>query len=239
MTFHIDPEGVINMLDALLSKLERRGISRADLKRDWKLPPNWVSYFRIALSGLPMILLLSAPDDIGARWVVFWLFIGLGASDGIDGWLARMNDRRWASEWGAFIDPIGDKLLVAFTLVGILAVFWDHPMGWLLCLLVWLILAREFVLTAQIRLSQAGITKPTFLGKMKTVAQIAMIVFWLLPLELLDGAFIAISMMVALIFTVLSWIEYHSEFVLKPKREALRKASTSTIENPSGESISP
>ena len=235
MTFHIDPEGVINMLDALLDRLERRGISRADLKRDWKLPPNWVSYFRIVLSGLPMILLLSAPDNIVVRWWVLVLFAVLGLSDGIDGWLARRNKRRWASEWGAFIDPIGDKLLVAFTLVGVLAVFWDHSMGWLLCLLVWLILAREFVLTAQIRLSQKGITKPTFLGKMKTVTQIAMIIAWLVPFEFLDGALIAISMMMALIFTILSWIEYYNEFVLRPRRETLRKASIPTVQSPLGE----
>lgn len=204
--------------NTLLDKLEKRGISRTQLKRDWKLIPNWVSYFRIALSPVSMVLLLAVPHSDTARWWAFWLFVGLAASDWVDGMLARLRNRRWASAWGALIDPIGDKLLVAFTLVGVLGAYWDGRFGMFLCVLVWLILAREFIITAQIRVAFIGVARPTFLGKAKTAAQMTMLALLLFPVELLSGGLLAISMMVTLILTVTSWDEYYVLYVRQSHR---------------------
>ena len=199
--------------NTLLDMIERRGISRADLKRDWSLIPNWISYIRILLSPVPMVLLLVAPGDMTARWWAFGLFVGLAATDWLDGVLARARNRRWASEWGALIDPVGDKFLVAFTLVGVLWAFCGHRTGMFLSLLVLLILAREFIVTAQIRRAYKGVAKPTLLGKAKTATQMVMIALWVLPVEILDGGLVAIAMMLTLITTVASWDEYHALYV--------------------------
>ena len=70
--------------------------------------PNAISIMRITLI-LP-ILVLFVNDEFG--WALA-LFIIAGLSDGIDGYIAKKYD--WDTRLGAFLDPAGDKLLVAWS----------------------------------------------------------------------------------------------------------------------------
>ena len=81
--------------------------------------PNAISIMRIALI-LP-ILLLFVQGEFG--WAL-GLFILAGISDGLDGYLAK--NYGWQSRLGGFLDPAGDKLLVAWSF-GTLAFLGNIP----------------------------------------------------------------------------------------------------------------
>ncbi len=81
----------------------------------WALAANSLTIARIALA--PVLAQLVATRN--PWWVTFWMGWLLGATDVIDGSLAR---RATPTRLGAFLDPLADKvvvLLVGFTLVGI------------------------------------------------------------------------------------------------------------------------
>lgn len=67
--------------------------------------PNLISCARLALAPLAVMLILSW------RWAeALAVFAVAGASDGLDGFLARRFD--WSSELGAFLDAAADKALL-------------------------------------------------------------------------------------------------------------------------------
>lgn len=81
----------------------------------WALAANSLTIARIALA--PVLAELVATRN--PWWLTFWMGWLLGATDVIDGSLAR---RATPTRLGAFLDPLADKvvvLLVGFTLVGI------------------------------------------------------------------------------------------------------------------------
>lgn len=74
--------------------------------------PNIISFVRIAL--VPVFLwLLLGPDEIAAAG---WLLGLIGATDWVDGYLARRLDQ--VSELGKLLDPVADRLAVAAALIG-------------------------------------------------------------------------------------------------------------------------
>ncbi len=79
-------------------------------------PANALTMVRLAAApAYALLLALTGPDS----WLLFVLWVGLAASDSLDGHLAR---RHGATRSGAFLDPLADKFLVLgalFALVGI------------------------------------------------------------------------------------------------------------------------
>lgn len=138
--------------------------------RVWTVP-NVISFAR--LLGVPVFLWLVLVPH--ADTAAFVLLVVAGASDWVDGYLARRLDQR--SELGVLLDPIADRLYIAATLIG-LAVRSIIP-WWLVGLLV----ARElFLLTLLPRLRRHGrVALPvTYVGKAATFC-----LLWGFPLLLL------------------------------------------------------
>ncbi|MGY4893638.1 MAG: CDP-alcohol phosphatidyltransferase family protein [Candidatus Saccharimonadota bacterium] len=181
------------------------------MKQNWRTWPNLFSSLRIALSWLPAYLLVTGSQDATLRWWALIIFVLIAATDGVDGWLARKLNQ--TSEWGMFIDPIGDKLLVGFAFIALYAVNWGEPSGPFLAVTLWVMFAREFILAAQIRIVQGGIVPPTLIGKFKTVVQFATVFIWMAPVfddnMLLRGCSIGMAFGV----TIISWVEYHQRYV--------------------------
>ena len=130
--------------------------------------PNAISIMRIALI-LP-ILMLFVHDEFG--WAL-GLFAVAGLSDGIDGWLAKKYG--WQSRLGAFLDPAGDKLLVAWSF-GTLA-YLGHIPVWLAVIVILrdvVIVAGSFMYHYLVRRLEG---EPTRISKLNTGLEIAYLIF--------------------------------------------------------------
>src|SRR4051812_18538765 len=77
--------------------------------------PNLVSIVRLLCIPLFLWLLLGS-DHVA---VAAWLLAGLGATDWIDGYLARHLHQ--GSELGKILDPTADRLLLLAATLGIIA----------------------------------------------------------------------------------------------------------------------
>ena len=78
--------------------------------------PNLISVGRLACIPVFLWLLFSVQD----RWAAALLLGALGATDWIDGYIARRFDQ--VSELGKILDPTADRLML---LVGIFAIWID------------------------------------------------------------------------------------------------------------------
>jgi cardiolipin synthase len=130
--------------------------------------PNAVSIMRIALI-LP-ILWLFVSDEFG--WALA-LFVVAGLSDGIDGYLAK--NFGWQSRLGGFLDPAGDKLLVAWSF-GTLAYLGYVPV-WLAVIVILrdiVIVAGSFMYHYLVRRLEG---EPTRISKLNTGLEFAYLIF--------------------------------------------------------------
>lgn len=125
--------------------------------------PNFVTLFRMAITPF-FVLAVNDHDFQLALWI---LIIG-GATDAVDGWLARTLHSR--SVVGEFLDPIADKLMLTVAYVTL-----TIPQGQQVVIPLWLaILAlfRDFliVLVAVILYAVEGVHRfpPSILGKATT-----------------------------------------------------------------------
>src|SRR5690625_2676703 len=109
------------------------------------------------------------------------LFAVALATDWLDGWLAR----RWnqTSAFGAFLDPVADKLIVCSVLV--MLVYRDPH--WYVSLCATIIVGRELTVSAlrewMAELGERGVVAVDKLGKYKTAIQMSAIVIMLAKLS--------------------------------------------------------
>ncbi len=148
-----------------LSSIEMRG-------RNWTLP-NVLTYGRVV--AVPVVAgLLLASDAFWLRWTALAVFILAGITDFFDGYLARAWSQQ--SALGRMLDPIADKLLVAATLMVLVA---DRTLaGWSLWAAI-VILCRE-ILVSGLReyLSDLRVSVPVSrVAKYKTTLQLVAIGF--------------------------------------------------------------
>jgi CDP-diacylglycerol--glycerol-3-phosphate 3-phosphatidyltransferase/cardiolipin synthase len=143
--------------------------------------PTILTLGRVAV--IPLVLALFYIDWAPARHVAAALFIVAALTDWLDGYLARLWKQ--TSNFGAFLDPVADKLLVAVALVMLLRFGPQKP---LLSLLVAVIIGREITISALrewlAELGQRGRVSVGLLGKLKTVSQMTAIglMLWETPL---------------------------------------------------------
>jgi CDP-diacylglycerol--glycerol-3-phosphate 3-phosphatidyltransferase len=135
--------------------------------------PNSVTVARVFM--VPLFVALSYHDSTTAAVWAFVVFLIASISDFVDGYLARRNGTE--SRLGQFLDPLADKLLVGAALV-VLVDTRDFPLWAAL-----LIAAREIaVQLLRTGVVQRGGTLPaSSAAKLKTMLQILMVGWWLLP----------------------------------------------------------
>jgi CDP-diacylglycerol--glycerol-3-phosphate 3-phosphatidyltransferase len=97
------------------------------------------------------------------------VFVLASFTDALDGWIARR--RRSETNFGRLMDPLADKLLVTSALVSLVAL--DRLQAWV----AMVIIAREFAVTGlrQLAMEHGEVIPASQWGKLKTVAQIAMV----------------------------------------------------------------
>ena len=89
------------------------------LKRDIFTVPNLITLLRLFCLPVFLWLLFSVKD----RGAAAWLLGGLGATDWVDGWVARRFNQR--SDFGAIFDPAVDRGLF---IVAVIAILIDQSM---------------------------------------------------------------------------------------------------------------
>ena len=135
--------------------------------------PNLFTLFRMAL--IPVVVALYFIPVAGVYVTAVFLLAGL--TDWLDGYLARRLDQ--TSEFGAFLDPVADKLVVAVVLVLLVSdgdVLARVVSQKLFIVAVAVIMGREIAVSALREwVAQSGI-QPSIavstLGKVKTTVQI-------------------------------------------------------------------
>jgi len=138
--------------------------------------PTKLTLLRIMM--IPVFILLFYIPLFGLKnYLLTGLFILAGLTDWFDGYLARRMGMQ--SDFGAFLDPVADKLMVSMVLVLLVSV---HP-GWLLALPATIIIGRELTISA-VREWMANVGERTkvavsIIGKFKTTAQMIAIGFLL------------------------------------------------------------
>ena len=169
--------------------------------------PTWLTLLRIAL--LPVIVVVFYVDAPWARPLSCLIFSVAGITDWLDGHLAR----RWnvESRFGAFLDPVADKLMVATVLI-LIVEFDASP--WLTVPAI-VIIGREITISAlrewMASVGQRGKVAVGWVGKVKTTAQIIALGMLLylhdflgLPIYLMGMA----ALYVATLLTIWSMVGY-------------------------------
>ena len=140
--------------------------------------PNTLTMLRIMLIPVFVGIFYMPTDTIPAHWVnvsATLVFALAAFTDWLDGYLARMLDQ--TSAFGAFLDPVADKLMVAAALI-VLVEF--ERVGAIIALII---IGREIAISAlrewMAGVGERGSVAVVMLGKIKTAAQMLAIPFLL------------------------------------------------------------
>ena len=158
--------------------------------------PNAITVLR-ALLVAPFVLALLN----GRTGLALVVFLVAGASDGLDGYLAKHYG--WQSRVGAILDPLADKVLLVSAYL---------TLAWVGLLPAWLaavVVARDVIIVLGALIYHAAIApydlRPSASSKLNTLAQLLLVVlvvldsgWWALPTPLL-------SMMVYVVLVTTVW----------------------------------
>jgi len=168
--------------------------------------PNYLTWIRIIL--IPLLVFVFLMFEY-SRPLCGIIFAVAALTDILDGYLAR----RWnqTSKFGAFLDPVADKLLVGTALI--LLVYYEPSLWMVLCAII--IIGREITVSA-LREWLAGegkseAVKVQSIGKIKTIFQMGAIFALLYQKPLLDLPTYEIgrySLIFAAILTIISMSIY-------------------------------
>lgn len=192
-------------------------------KRGIWTPSNIITMVRILLVPVFVAVLLAPwPQWFGLdlvlheslkRFIAAIVFVFISGTDWLDGYLAR--SRGEVTDFGKFMDPLADKILVAAALISLVEL--DALPTWV----VLIILAREFIVSGvrMMAASKGVVIAASMLGKFKTVFQMAAIVLFVIKDSHADDSIQAairdplwdiswIVMAIALALTVISLVDY-------------------------------
>ena len=152
--------------------------------------------------GYGLLVLFLAPEPMN-RYIAVIIFIVASLTDMLDGKIARKYNM--VSNFGKFMDPLADKLLVMSALVSMVAL--KDLAAWV----VIVILAREFAITGFRTLAMEAniVMAASWWGKVKTTTQMIMI-----PVLLLNLPFACMPVLekllviLAVFFTIFSGADY-------------------------------
>lgn len=140
--------------------------------------PNVLTLLRIGLIPV-FVLVYWLPYSWAPIWAA-WVFIIAGVTDWLDGYLARRLEQ--ASPFGAFLDPVADKLIVATALVLLVGDPKVHASVFsstLFAVTAAVIIGREITVSAlrewMAELGERASVAVSVIGKLKTLLQIVAI----------------------------------------------------------------
>lgn len=169
--------------------------------------PTWLTLARIAL--IPVLVVVYYLDNRWSNAAATAVFVAAAVTDWLDGWVARRY--RLFSKFGAFLDPVADKLMVSTALV---ITVQHHHTVWM-ALWASVIIGREIAVSAlrewMAELGQRAKVAVAMVGKIKTTVQMVALAFLLYREPLLGVPVFQIGewlLAVAAILTLWSGFEY-------------------------------
>ena len=159
--------------------------------------PNKLTIIRILMVPVFILFLLT---ELGGRFnhlITLVLFVAASLTDLLDGYLARKNNL--VTNFGKFMDPLADKLLVCSALICFAAT--RQLPAWM----VIVIIAREFIISGfRLIASDEGVViAASYWGKIKTVVQITMIIA-----VIIEFPYAMVIAGAAVILTIVSLVDY-------------------------------
>lgn len=184
--------------------------------------PNTLTVGRIFLVPLLVVVLLTKFDGWQlygvSKEIIGAAIFGIASiTDFLDGYLARRRGQ--ITEFGQWMDPLADKLLVTAALISLVQM--DLAPAWMVAV----ILGREFAVTVLRSIAHArGHALPASpLGKIKLVAQVVAILVLILGKGHMQGFFVVgqIALWVATITALISAFDYYRRFPqARPDRQS-------------------
>ncbi len=170
-----------------------------------------LTVFRVLL--IPLYLLIYFMDFPFSNWVAWGIFSIASITDFFDGHIARKYNQ--SSKFGALLDPVADKLLIAVVLISLLAQHSQGLEGVFIMLCTVIIIGREIVISA-LREFMAGLdirnaVAVQYIGKVKTTVQIFALGFlivydktWFIPTKQIGW----LLLFIAAVLTIWSMLDY-------------------------------
>jgi len=168
--------------------------------------PTLLTLFRVVL--IPFFVLAFYLPFEWAPLLCALIFVVAAVTDWFDGFLAR----RWkqTTRFGAFLDPVADKVMVAMALVLVAEYF--H--AWWITLPAATMIAREIIISAlrewMAEIGKRSSVAVSWIGKVKTTAQmLALFALLWRPNSIVEGVGVA-ALYVAAVLTFWSMFQYLS-----------------------------
>ena len=164
--------------------------------------PNKLTVLRVIMIPFFVVFMLT---DLGGKYgnyIALAIFAVASLTDLLDGKIARK--RGLVTNFGKFMDPLADKLLVCSALICLVEM--ERLAAWMVIVMI----SREFIISGfRLIASDNGVViAASYWGKFKTTFQMIMIILLILDL---GGSFTVIETAVtwiALILTVVSLLDY-------------------------------
>lgn len=156
--------------------------------------------FRVIL--IPFFVIFMLVDiTLYDKWIALAIFIIASLTDLLDGKIARKYNL--VTNFGKFMDPLADKLLVCSALICLVAL--NRIPAWI----VIVIIAREFIISGfRLIASDNGVViAASYWGKFKTTFQMVMICLMIADITAIS-LLTAVVMWAALVLTVVSLVDY-------------------------------
>ncbi len=147
--------------------------------------PIILTLSRIAV--IPVFILFFFVNEPWSYQVCTWLFVLAAITDYLDGYIARKY--KMTSRFGAFLDPVADKLMVTVVLVLLVYNNTSHTLSTaLLAFAAIIIIGREIAISAlrewMAETGESAKVAVTFVGKSKTVLQLVALPFMIYKYKL-------------------------------------------------------
>ena len=164
--------------------------------------PNKLTTFRVILIPFFVFFLLAPYFEGYGNYIALVIFIVASLTDFLDGKIARKYNL--VTNFGKFMDPLADKLLVCSALICLIAL--DKIPAWI----VIVIISREFIISG-FRLIAADngiVIAASWWGKAKTISQMIMIILLVADFGGVFDMIGQVMIYLALVLTVVSLVDY-------------------------------
>lgn len=164
--------------------------------------PNKLTILRALLVPVfVFFMLFPAENDLLFRLIAEVIFCIASFTDFLDGYIARK--RKLVTNFGKFMDPLADKLLVCAALICMI------PLSYLPAWYVIILISREFIISGfrLIAVEQNIVIAASYFGKFKTVSQMLMIILLILQVPALSLV-TDILLYLSLALTIISLMDY-------------------------------